>query len=364
MRLRAALPVAKASWTPCVYQSKLEHPPHCETVIFCTYNTRKTTSRHGNELSFRDLSSLEEHRSPTDANSCVARVDTLVNEVSFPDESSDNIVAQVKVMKEDDQKSHLEQQHGSPDHGDGVRVNYNCRCSEVQAENQKLCSHSASDGPASVEYHNHKEFQDSHHNSQLIGSSQGKPRDIPVLWTPQHGQQSSFLASVQPVGSVGRGQLKRTFQQFLSKKGVPLSGVGHPEKESAIDLSADSKFCSGGIEGKTESSHQITCETETEINPIVETDKTESHVIQSPSDMSSPGSCFLFRLLEARQCTCASREQGSRLAERATVSEETADSMEQNIASLQRSIEHLEVRNHNVYISLVVGFQLLLSRWS
>ena len=188
--------------------------------------------------------------------------------------------------------------------------------------------------------------------------------------SPLDPQQATHPAGVLPVGSFGRGrgQLKQTFQHYLSKRGVQSSGfgcaalnTGHEQKvwqkgetagrETAANFSVDQMISSDGkqeettpsllptlvpsVDPKSESScHGTESETELEPKPKLQ---AESEV-ETESQTAIPHS-FLFQMLEASHIGCAY----STSEHQNTSQEKPADLSEKNIASLQKKIGDLEV---------------------
>ena len=183
-------------------------------------------------------------------------------------------------------------------------------------------------------------------------------------------QQATHPAGVLPVGSSGRGrgQLKQTFQHYLSKRGVQSSGVGcaalntgHEQKvwqkeetagrQTAANLSVDQTISSDGrreettpallptlvpsVDPKSESScHGTESETELEPKPKLQAE----YEMETESQTAMPHS-FLFQLLEASHIGCAY----STSDHQNTSQEKPAELSEKNIASLQKKIGDLEV---------------------
>ena len=179
----------------------------------------------------------------------------------------------------------------------------------------------------------------------------------------------------------GRGQLKQTFQQYLSKKGIQLPGGGHAalyteghkheawqkgeldDRQSAINVGAARMLSFDGrqektlpavspplassLDSKSESfCHDITgteseIETEPKRKPHAESEmETESCTVMPPNDVSIQRNSFLFQLLEASHSGCSKSQQQS------TSQDKPTDLSEKYIASLQKKIGCLEVSNN------------------
>ena len=173
---------------------------------------------------------------------------------------------------------------------------------------------------------------------------------------PRSDHQTSPPTGVLPVGSFGRGrgQLKQTFQYYLSTSEIQSSGVGHAAlgkghkqnvwekgeatvRQTAVNVSTDQMASSDKRQEKStpahlptsatslESTSETSClgmESEIELEPKPKPQVSE---MEAESQIGVPPS-FLFQLLEASHIghSCGTSEN--------------------NIASLQKKIGDLEVR--------------------
>ena len=163
-------------------------------------------------------------------------------------------------------------------------------------------------------------------------------------------QQTAHPARVLPVGSFGRGrgQLKQSFQHYLSMRGTWSSVVGHAAfnegheqkvgqkeetggRQTAVNQSKDAMVSSDGNQEKTTPARVPTLAPSFDPKSETAYHGTESEIelepkrkFQSESEIAMPPS-FLFQLLEASHI-------GG-----------TYGTSEKNIASLQKKIGDLEV---------------------
>ena len=182
---------------------------------------------------------------------------------------------------------------------------------------------------------------------------------------PHQEQQSNSLATVHPSGGFGRGQLKHTFQQLKRTQalsvGDPQSPAPHercePSRSLLEDEATDVQNTAGvsTCASSRSSSEKSFPSFEPHLTSSVEsktpgaggdsssdhdTNETEQCVVKQRPDAPAQSNWFLFHLLGAIHGAHGSEKQSSRQDNPSAVLEKTT---EKSIASLQRSIERLEV---------------------